>query len=183
MRSFQARIPPCFFSTAITAALMLLPCVVAAQEGYVQYTDPDRRFIFDYPATMKLETVNKDEIRLTHQQASLRISVFIEDRRAKTAPDAEALIGAFKKKLADEVKDAVIIDEGKAPTLSGKQAYVICAFTNPKGAKLVQLVQYFVAPDRTLQMIISDKPTGFKNLEKVIRHIHQSLRIVNPQLK
>ena len=32
-------------------------------------------------------------------------------------------------------------------------------------------------------MTISDKPTGFKNLEKVIKGIHYSLRVINPQLK
>jgi hypothetical protein len=47
----------------------------------------------------------------------------------------------------------------------------------------VQLVQYYVTEDRLLQMIISDRPEGFRNLQKVIRQIHQSLRIMKPALK
>jgi hypothetical protein len=32
-------------------------------------------------------------------------------------------------------------------------------------------------------MVISDRTEGFKNLEKVIRKIHNSLRVLNPKLR
>jgi hypothetical protein len=155
----------------------------AAEEGYAHYADPQRRFALDYPATMKVSAPAPDELKISHPGATLRITVFVEKRPDKGPPNALLLLEALKKKLKEEMKDVVILEEGKAPGLTNAQAYLICSFKDRRGIQLVQLVQYYVSDDLLLRMIISDLPQGFKNLDKVIRKIHHSLKILNPKLK
>lgn len=171
------------FLAAILSATLGRPISAeAAEPGFNQYTDPGRRFIFDYPSTMQVHASNPDEVKIFHPGATLRISVFIEKRPRSTTANAEDLLAAFNKKLKEEMKDVSIIQQGKLQHLQGPQGYVVCSFKNRKGIRLVQLVQYYVTKDRLLQMTISDLPQGFKNLWKVIDKIHRSLRIVNPDL-
>jgi hypothetical protein len=150
---------------------------------YKQYVDPEGRFSFEYPATMKLETANNDEVKVYHPAASFRISVFVERRQVKSDLTADILLAVLKKRLQEEMKNVAVLGEGKLANLKGSQGYVAVSFTDKKGTQLVQMVQYYVSEDRFLQMTISDRPEGFKNLETVIRTIHQSLKILNPKLK
>jgi hypothetical protein len=152
-------------------------------EGFKQYTDPLKRFSFDYPATMRVATKGPNEIKVLHPKATLLITVFIEERPRRSVPAASVLLEAFKKKLGEEMKELKVLEEGELPGLKGSQGYVICVFRDSRNLQLVQLVQYYVTEDRLLQMIISDRPEGFRNLQKVIRQIHQSLRITKPALK
>lgn len=172
---------------ALLAGSVLASAIVglaaAADEGYARYNDPERRFTFDYPATMKVTSQNPDELKISHSGATLRIAVFVEKRTAKGPPNAEVHLEALKKKLKEEAKDVAILEEGKSLGMPGAQAYLICSFRDQRGIQLVQLVQYYVAEDTLLRMIISDLPQGFANLEKVIRKVHHSLKILNPKLK
>lgn len=168
---------------AISMLILLPPLPLnAAEPGFSQYTDPGRRFMFDYPSTMRVQVSNPDEVKIFHPGATLRITVFVEKRPRATAAKAQDLLAAFNKKLKEEMQDVSILQEGKLESLEGSQGYVICSFKNRKGIQLVQLVQYYVTKDRLLQMTISDLPQGFKNLWKVIDKIHRSLRIINPDL-
>lgn len=153
------------------------------QEPYKQYTDPGRRFIFDYPATMKVKSTGPDDVQIFHPKASFRISVFVEKRKNKPDLTAQDLLAALKKELAKQTKDFSVLGEGKLEGLPGSQGYVVVSFKDKRGIELVQLVQYYVSPNACLQMTISDRPWGFKNLEPVIKKVHQSLRIIDPTLK
>lgn len=155
---------------------------VAPESGFTRYMDPEQRFSFDYPSTMKVRASGNDEVKVTHPGATLRITVLVEKRRQTATASAELLLDAFKKTLKAEMKDAAVLEEGKLAGLEGSQGYIVCSFKDLRGIQLVQLVQYYVTKDRVLQMTISDRPEGFKNLEKVVRKIHQSLRILNPKL-
>jgi hypothetical protein len=175
-----------------TATLILLGLVqlgplatslLADDTGFTRYTDPAQRFSFEYPSTMRVRTAGKDEVRVIHPGATLRIMVLVEKRRRPGKASAELLLEAFKKTLKVEMKDVAVLEEGKLPGLPGAQGYVICSFKDLRGIQLVQLVQYYVTEDSLLQMTISDRPEGFKNLVKVVRKIHQSLRILKPKLK
>ncbi len=173
---------------AIEFLLLSICCIISersfCQEPlYKQYLDPAGRFSFEYPATMKLEAANKDEVKVYHPAASCRISVFIEQRQGKSNLTADILLAVLKKRLQEEMKNVSVLGEGKLAGLKGSQGYIAVSFTDKKGTQLVQLVQYYVSEDRFLQMTISDRPEGFKNLETVIRKIHQSLKILNPKLK
>jgi hypothetical protein len=167
----------------LAVLLTVMEAAFGAPQGFKQYTDPEGRFLFDYPAAMNIQATNPNEIRISHPQATLRITVFIESRPRKAKPNAEALLAAFKQGLQESAKDAKIIKEGKLAGMEGSQGFVICSFTNRNGVQLVQLVQYYVSEDRSLQMTISDRPEGFRNLAKVIAIVHESLRIVKPALK
>jgi hypothetical protein len=175
-----------FASRGLAICVILMTCsqsaAFGAQTGLTQYTDPQARFVFDYPATMSVQASDPDAVLITHPKASLRIAVFIEKRENK-GKDAESQIQAFKVKLKEEVKDFNILEEGKVPGISGPQGYIVCSFKNAKGLQVVHLVQYYFASDRILRMTIQDRPEGFKNLEKLIKVIHHSLRILNPGLK
>ena len=81
------------------------------------------------------------------------------------------------------MKGASIVEEGKLPGSGDSQGYLICSFLDQRGIKHVQLVQWFVGEERVLQMIVSDRARGFRNLEKVIRKIHRSLTIGNPGIE
>lgn len=181
-RPEKPRIIAASLAAFFTMMLLQVLTAEAAEPGFIQYTDPLRRFIFDYPATMKVQASKPDEVKIFHPGATFRITVFVEKRPRTTSTKAEDLLEAFKKKLKEEMKDVSIIQEGKLPHLQGSQGYVICSFKNAKGLQLVQLVQYYVTRDRLLQLTVSDLPQGFKNLWQVIEKIHHSLRIVNPDL-
>jgi hypothetical protein len=155
----------------------------SSDRGFLRYTDPAGRFSFEYPASMKVESASAHELHVSHPQAAFRITVFVEERPQKGAPTPQKFVEMFKKKLQEDLKDAVILEEGTLQGLSGAQGYFVCLFKNPKGLRMVQLVQCYVTEDRLFQMIISDRPEGFRNLEKVVRKIHQSLRITNPTLR
>ncbi len=157
--------------------------LLAQTSGFTKYTDREQRFSFEYPSTMRASAAGNDEVRVTHPGATLRIMVLVEMRRRPGKASAELLLDAFKKTLKDEMKNVTVLEEGKLPGLQGAQGYVVCSFKDLRGIQLVQLVQYYVTEDRVLQMTISDRPEGFKNLEKVVRKIHQSLRILKPKLK
>jgi hypothetical protein len=157
--------------------------LLAEDTGFTSYKDPEQRFSFEYPSTMKVRVAGNDEVRVTHPGATLRIMVLVEKRRRPGTASASLLLDAFKKTLKEEMKDVAVLEEGKLAGLQGAQGYIVCSFKDLRGIQLVQLVQYYVTEDRVLQMTISDKPEGFKNLEKVVRKIHQSLRILNPKLK
>ncbi len=167
----------------ILTAVMTCSHAFCGETGLIQYSDPRRRFIFDYPATMRVQASDPDAVSIVHPEASLRIGVFVEKRDNKSKGDAESQIQAFKLKLKEEVKDFNVLEEGKSPGISGRQGYIVCSFKNAKGLQFVHLVQYYFASDRFLRMTISDRPEGFKNLENLIRVIHRSLRIVKPDLK
>jgi hypothetical protein len=152
-------------------------------EGFKHYTDARGRFTFDYPGSMLVQTISQDEVKILHPGASIRVTVFVEERPRRNVPTAQVLLEAFKKKLQEDMKETKILEEGDLPGLQGSQGYVVCVFRDRRDMQLVQLVQYYVTEDRLLQMIISDRPEGFKNLEKVIRQIHHSLRITKPDLK
>lgn len=156
---------------------------LSVEPGFKQYTDPSRRFILDYPATMRVSAPSVNEVIIYHPRATLRVRIFVEKRPRKTVADAKTVLETFKRKLKEEKKDVTILEEGTLPGLEGSQGYLICSFKNRKGISLVQLVQYFVTQDRLLLLIISDRVEGFKNLAAVIRKIHRSLRIVDPKLR
>jgi hypothetical protein len=158
------------------------PTPAAKESLYTQYTDPQRRFVFDYPATMKVRSSSADEVQIYHPGASFRISVFLETRKSKTPWTSEDLLGVLIAELKKEMKDVNVLGQGKLAGLSGSQGYVIVAFTDKKGSQHVELVQYYVTQNRVFRMIISDRPLGFKNLETVIQRVHHSLRIIDPKL-
>lgn len=175
---------------AISSALLLcvLVCIVlnphgavSGQEGFKQYVDARGRFHFSYPATMRVEASTPDEVRISHPKATLRITVLVEKRPRKTAPDVKALLDAFRNKLKEDTKDSSILEEGRLPGLEGSQGYIICSFKDGRGVKVVQLVQYYLTEDQLLQMIIADRPEGFINVEKVVRQIHRSFKVLNPK--
>ncbi|MEJ2715564.1 MAG: hypothetical protein P8182_00235 [Deltaproteobacteria bacterium] len=154
-----------------------------SQSGYKKYEDPLGRFSFEYPATMKVTATSPDHVKVTHPKATLRINIFIQKRPRKRDPRVRPVLEALKRALKQDMKDASVIEEGKLRGPGDRQGYLICSFRDQRGIKYVQLVHYAVSEDRLLQMIISDRPRGFKNLEKVIRKIHHSLKIHNPKLK
>lgn len=150
-------------------------------DPYTTYIDPKGRFSFDYPSTMTVHTRGPNEVTISHPKATLRISVYVDRRPPGKSADVAPLLAAFKLRLKQEMKQASIVEEGHLPGPKKAQGYVICAFTDARGVKYVQLVHYYVTKDRLLQMIISDRPQGFRNLAKVIRTIHRSLKILKPE--
>ena len=167
----------------VTVGWSVMAHAAADEAAYKQYTDPRRRFLFDYPATMRVKSVGPDDVQIFHPAASFRISVFVEKRAEKPGLTADNLLTALKKELAKQSKDFSVLGEGKLDGVPGSQGYVVVSFLDKRGTQLVQLVQYYVAANRWLQMTISDRPWGFKNLEPVIKRVHQSLRIIDPALK
>jgi hypothetical protein len=171
------------FVSLLFTALWSPNKALSVEPGFKQYTDPSRRFILDYPATMRVSAPSANEVSIYHPRATLKIHIFVEKRPRKTVADAKTLLETFKRKLREEKKDVMILEEGKLPGLEGSQGYLICSFKNHRGIRVVQLVQYYVTQDRLLLLIISDRVEGFKNLATVIRKIHRSLRIVDPKLR
>lgn len=174
---------------ALTILITVSTTIVPAQQarpierGFARYTDPAGRFSLDYPATMKVETAQPEEVKIYHPGASLRITIFVARRKNQKVRDADLLLAIFRKRMQEEMKDFSILEEGKLAGLAGSQGYLICSFRDPRGIQLVQVVQYVVAKDRLLQVIISDRPEGFKNLADVIRKVHRSLHVTDALLK
>ena len=137
---------PVYSVLLLITLLLCSKTLVFGVEGFIQYTDPDRRFLFDYPSTMKLGVPNENEISISHPAASLRITVFVQNRPSKGKADADSLLEAFKKNLKEEMKDVTFLEQGKSPSLQGAQGYVVCSFKNPKGTQLIQLVQVPTLP-------------------------------------
>ena len=155
----------------------------ASPEAFKTYKDPLGRYSLKYPSTMKVQDSNPDDVLIYHPQATLRISVAVEERRKKGPPDATGFMEAFKKNLKTETKELEILKEGKTPQIKGAQGYVSYAFTDKRGMRLVQLCQYYASEDWFLQLIISDKQEGFSNIEPVISEIHKSLLINKPSVQ
>ena len=170
-----------FFALLISAP----PFVIAAnnKEAFRNYTDKLKRFSIKIPVTMKVEEIGPDEIRIYHPNATLRINIAIDKRLKKTRPNAAAFFEAFKQNLKLETRQLEVLKEAKLKNLPGEQAYVIYAFTDKRGIRLMQLYQYYATQDRFFQLSITDRIEGFKNLEKIISEIHGSLKILKPDLK
>lgn len=168
--------------SALLAGHNLIASSPTTQQGYKKYIDPAGRFSFDYPAAMRCDPVTADEVKFSHPSASLRIAILVEPRQSRKPLDSDALRESFKKNLQESSKDAVILEEGRLPDLLEVQGYLVCSFKDKNGRKIMQLVQYYVSQDKMFQMIISDRPQGFFNVEKVIRHVHRSLKIMKPSL-
>jgi len=151
--------------------------------AFKTFKDPLNRFSIKFPATMKVQDSNPDEIRIYHPNATFRIKISVEKRLKKGPPDATAFINAFKQNLKLETKQPEILKEGRSKTIKGTQAYLICEFTDKRGIRLMQLCQYYSTEDRFLQLIIMDRVEGFKNLEKIISEIHDSFTILKPDLE
>lgn len=160
-----------------------LPPLPHPAPGYSRYIDAERRFSFDYPTTMKVQTEGIDEVKVGHSDIALRITALVLRRSSSTIPSNEAILDSFKRKLKEQLNDVSILEEGKLAHLPGTQGYVICAFKDQRGVGIVQLVQYYLAESLSLQIIISDRPEAFKKDEKAIRQVHQSLRILNAKLE
>jgi len=150
---------------------------------YKAYMDPARRFALDYPSTMKVRATDPDSVKISLPGTAFRITVYIAKRPKPRPPDAKPLLDALKKSLKIIVTDLVVLEEGPPPGKAGAEGYVIFSFKNSRGVSLTQLVSYYVTRERTLQLTISDRSEGFKNLEKIIRKIHGSLRILDRDLK
>jgi hypothetical protein len=168
----------------IVVMSLLIAGHVAAQESnaFKIYKDPLGRFSLKFPTTMKVRQISPDEVNIYHPKASFRINISIEKSLKKGKPDAGAFIKAFKQNLKLETKDPKIIKEGEAPGIKGAQAYIIYSYTDKRGIRLTQLCQYYSTESRFLQLIITDRAEGFKNLESVISEIHASLKILKPNL-
>jgi hypothetical protein len=157
--------------------------VAEARVKYKAYIDPGRRFTLDYPSTMRIQATDPDAVKFSLPGTAFRITVFIAKRPKPRPADAKPILDALKKSLKVIVTDMAVLEEGQQPGGSKAQQYVIFSFKNPRGISLTQLVHYYVSRERTLQLTISDRSEGFKNLEKVIRKIQRSLRIINRDLK
>lgn len=153
------------------------------QEGFKTYVDPHSRFSIDYPSTMIIEAHSPDELNFSHPSASLRMSLDIIRRpNKKASKDVKAFMNAIRHNLKEEFKDVVIISEGSSKT-DPSQLYLLYSFTDKRGMKLTQLTQVYLADERILQLIISDRSEGFKNLDSLIERIHNSLKISKPSLE
>jgi hypothetical protein len=184
----------CFRKSNVMAGILVLflmawgfpshnALAAAGSKAFKTYTDPLKRFSIKFPATMKVEEPNPDEIRIYHPNATFRINISIENRLKKGPPDATAFIKAFKQNLKLETKQPEILKEGSSKNIKGAQAYLIYAFTDKRGIRLMQLCQYYATEDRFLQLIITDRIEGFRNLEKIITEIHESFKILKPNLQ
>ena len=89
----------------------------------------------------------------------------------------------LNRNLKLETKQPEILKEGSSKNIKGAQAYLIYAFTDKRGIRLMQLCQYYATEDRFLQLIITDRIEGFRNLEKIISEIHESFKILKPNLQ
>lgn len=183
LKAFRVRyLLPIIILAVATVTGLVYNDAHAAQEGYKKFVDPAGRYVIEYPATMRPEIVGTDEVTFSHPQASLRMKIVLEPRTQKGKIDEQALLNSLKKHLAQGARDASILEEGRLPGVSGHQGYFVCSFKDKRGIKVMQLVQYYVSRDNVLQLIISDRPQGFMNVEKVIRRIHRSLKILKPDL-
>lgn len=152
------------------------------ESGLKAYHDVKGRFSIDYPVAMTLDASNPDEIRIFHPSASFRINIDIIKRPKKSSRDAKPFMNAVKSNLKEEFTDVKIIDEGHADN-DPSQLYLLCSFTDRRGVRLTQLTQVYLAEERILQLIISDKPEGFRNLAGIIDKIRNSLKIMKSSLE
>jgi hypothetical protein len=141
------------------------------------YRDPGGRYSFDYPRTMQVDKPTPNAVRVFHPKATLRIWVFLESRKGTRSTAVKPLIEAFKERLDRQMSDVRILEEGSLFPKQASEGFVICNFTDRRGITLTQLVQYFLTSRTIIQLVISDRPQGFKNLEPVIRRIHRSVRV------
>jgi hypothetical protein len=151
--------------------------------AFTQYRDPAGRFFFSYPATMTVKRMGPDHVKVYHSSAGLRINVFVENRRRRMDPKVAPLLAAFKMRLKQEMKGARILKEGRLRGSDESEGFVLCTFRDKRGIRHVQLVQYVVGSSHIVQMIISDRPEGFRNLSKIILQIQRSLNVVKSRLK
>ncbi len=151
------------------------------EEGFRTFVDSRGRFSIKYPATMSVESPTPDELNIFHPSASLRISLDIIKRPKKSSRDTKAFMEAIKRNLKEEFKDSTVLKEGN-PSSDSSQQYLVCSFTDKRGVKLTQLTQVYLADEHILQLMITDRPEGFKNLMSVIDRISNSLRILKPSL-
>jgi len=171
------------FGAAWCAAIALIASYACATDaGYTQYRDPLGRFAFDYPSTMQVRAKSPDEVSIFHPSASLRISVFVEKRGPRGEAKVGPFLASFKERLKQDMKESVVLEEGKL-SKGGDSGHLVCAFKDQRGLEHVQLVHYVVSEGKVLQMIISDRPSGFANLESVIRKVHDSLTILGQGIK
>ena len=152
------------------------------QDGFKTYVDPQARFSMDYPATMTVDALSPDELNFSHSSASLRMSLDVIRRPKKASKDVKAFLEAIRQNLKEEFKDVVIISDGASKT-DPSQLYLLYSFTDKRGMKITQLTQVYLADERILQLIISDKSEGFKNLDAIIDRVRNSLRISKPSLE
>ena len=152
-------------------------------DAFKVYSDPLGRYSLKYPSTMKVQNSNPNEALIYHPEATFRISIAIEKRIKRGPPNVAGFLEAFKKNLKMETAELEILKEGKASNIEGAQAYLSYAFTDKRGIRVVQLCQYYSSENWFLQLIISDKQEGFKNLEPIISEIHKSFRILKPSLE
>jgi hypothetical protein len=169
--------------TCITLLICSSKILASSPEAFNVYKDPLGRYSLKYPSTMKVQDSNPNEALIFHPDATFRISIAIEKRIKKGPPNVAGFLEAFKKNLKLETRDLEILKEGKSSNIEGAQAYLSYAFTDKRGIRLVQLCQYYASETSFLQLIISDKQEGFKNLEPIIWEIHKSLRILKPTLQ
>ena len=179
IRRFQST-----FAIVLATCLSLFPFEKSlAQEGFKTYVDPQARFSIDYPSTMTIDAQSPDELNFSHPSASLRMSLDIIRRpNKKASKDVKAFMNAIRQNLKEEFKDVLIVSEGSSKT-DPSQVYLLYSFTDKRGMKLTQLTQVYLADERILQLIISDRSEGFKNLDSLIERIHNSLKISKPSLE
>lgn len=179
---FKTKPRPAIFGLVLIAYFfngsLMMSC---AEDGFNTYIDTKGRFSIEYPSTMTVDTSVPDELTIFHPSATLRIRLNIIDRPKKSSRDTKVFIDALKQNLREEFRDAVVLEEGHSSS-DPSQAYILCSFTDKRGVKLTQLTQVYLAEERILQLIISDKPEGFKNLGSIINRIRNSLKILKPFL-
>jgi hypothetical protein len=150
---------------------------------YKRHSDPKGRYSLEYPATMNARLQGPDQLAISHPKAPFRIYVFIENRKQKGTPNAASLLKKLAKNLEKELGKIEILD-AKSPVKGDKRhGYAIFRFSNSRGVDITQLVHYFVAKDRALQLIISDRSKGYENVKPVVEKVHKSLKIINNNLK
>lgn len=167
----------------LTVFFLVSSNVLATSNAFVPYKDSLGRFSLDFPGTMQVQAKNPDDVLIFHPNATFRINILIEKRPKKVQPDATAFMNAFKENLKQEAKQSEILKEGRSTSIDGAQAYLIYTFTDKRGIRMMQLCQFYATEDLFLQLIINDRAEGFKNLEQVISRIHESFRILKPDLK
>lgn len=157
---------------------------IFADEGsFTRFMDPKARYQLQYPATMEIEFNGPDQVKIFHPKVAFRIHVFIEKRRQPGKPDASALLTSLAGRLEKEMGKIEILD-AKSPIKGDKRhGYAVFRFKNSRGVDLTQLVRYFVAKDRVLQLIISDKSKGYANIKPVFHKTVNSLKIFKETLK
>ncbi len=180
---FQARtISGLFALTSVIWCLTGAGILSFADDGFKTFVDSRGRFSIEYPSTMTVDSRSPDELKFSHPSASLRISLDVIKRPGKSSLNTKTFIETMKKTFQEEFKNSTLIGEG-ASANDPNQFYLIYTFTDKRGIKLTQLTQFFVGKERILQLIISDKPEGFKNLESVITRIRNSMKITNSSLE